>query len=158
MSIDNDENLKKNTYKKRIMQILNAKRLEEQNKNSKNSNKTEYTEEEKKNILQSINDKRLEKNLYEEMYKKRVENKRIYTYGTRKFYKFLYMDRGYMIEVSDLLKIKSKPMELELYYKNFEELKKKKFLIKIEPYSPRIFISPDLIRVYFKGYSLEDEI
>ena len=155
-----EEFSQKNTYtvkeKEYIMKMLNDQRLEDKKKDTNSFPKIQYTDEEKKNILQSINDKRLEKNLYAEMDKKRVENKKIYTFAARDFYKFLHMDREFFIEIKDLEYITSRPSIVTLYYRTFGELKKRDFLIKIEPYSHRIFISSDVIRVYFKGFSLDE--
>ena len=67
------------------------------------------------------------------------------------------MEREYFIEVSDCKKFSSRPAIFTLYYRSLTELKKKDVLLKTEIYSKEILISYNIHRVYFKGYSLEDE-
>ncbi len=149
----------KNTYtdeeKNYIMEQLNSKRLERNGSKSKTDKYKNYSPEEKENIFRALNDKRLEKELYKEIEERRVHNKKIYRFDVREFYKFLHMDREYFIEDKDLKLLSSRPQILTLYFRTFGEMKKKDFLIKTEIYSDRIFISNDVLRVYFKGYSLE---
>ena len=151
----------KNTYsdeeKKYIMEQLNAKRLSENKEENLSKQYKKYTPEEKDNILNELNDKRLERQLYEEIEKRRIYNKKLYTFDMREFYKFLHMDREYFIELKDLDLLSNRPQILTLYFRTFGEIKKRDFLIKTEVYSDRIFISNDVLRVYFKGYSLENE-
>jgi len=146
----------KNTYtadeKKYIMQQLNAQRLEEREKKD-----AEHLKKEKQGIFRNINDRRLEDQLYKEIEVRRIEKKKKYTFDIREFYKFEHMERGYYIEIKDIKKLSSKPQIFTLYYRTFGEMKKKDFLIKTEIYSDKVFISSDVLRVYFKGYSLENE-
>ncbi len=155
---------KKKTYsdeeKQLIMDRLNEERLihqrvEEEFKGKKRS----YTEEEKKKILAKLNEKRLSTQKREEIKKKRLHNKKIYKLGNKEFYKFTNMEREYYIEVADCDKITTRPSIVTLYYKSVSEyeVKKKDVLIKTEIYSDKFFVSYDVVRVYFKGYSLEDE-
>jgi hypothetical protein len=65
------------------------------------------------------------------------------------------MSREYYIDIEDIQKISSRPSIISLYYRVFGELKKKDFLIKIQKYSDKFYISDDILRVYFKTYSLE---
>ena len=111
----------------------------------------------KKDILNEINDKRLEKQFYNDMEKRRIYNKKVYTFDLRYFYKFEHMDREYYMEVTDVQNLSNEAHIFTLYHKTFGELKMKDFLIKIELYSDKIFISDDVLRIYFKGYSLENE-
>ncbi len=151
----------KNTYtpeeKKYIMEKLNSERLLEQKKVPEVHDYKKYTSEDKNNILRKLNDKRLEEQLYKEIEKRRLHNKKKYRFDVREFYKFLHMDREYFIELKDLELLSAKPQILTLYYRTFGEIKKKDFLVKTEVYSDKIFISNDVLRVYFKGYSLEHE-
>ncbi|RLA76088.1 MAG: hypothetical protein DRG78_19660, partial [Epsilonproteobacteria bacterium] len=88
---------------------------------------------------------------------KRIENKKVYTFDLRYFYKFEHMDREYYIDVLDIQKLSNKAQILTLFHKTFGELMKRDFLIKIEVYSDKIFISDDVLKIYFKGYSLESK-
>jgi hypothetical protein len=158
---EKDRFSQKNTYtaeeKKYIMQQLNLYRRIEQEEKLSQSQYTGYSSKEKRNILSEINDKRLEAQLYEEIKKRRIRHKKIYTFDVREFYKFLHMEREYFIETFDVQKISNRPAILTLYYRTFGEMKKKDFLIKTEVYSDKVYISSDVIRVYFKGYALENE-
>lgn len=149
---------KKSTYteeeKKYIMQRLDEQRRKEK---CQKRRYTKYSEEEKQNILRDLNDKRLEKQLYAEIEKRRVFHKKIYTFDIREFYKFTHMDREYFIETKDVKKLSTRPQILTLYHRTFGEMKKRDFLMKIAVYSDKIFISDDMLRIYFKGYSLEGE-
>jgi len=116
-----------------------------------------YTEKEKKKILADLNEERLSEQKQKDLEKKRTYNKKIYKMGSRKCYKFTHMERAYYINIDDCLKLSSRPQNIALYYKTFDEVKTKKYLIKTEVYSDKFFISDDPIRVYFKGYVLEND-
>ncbi|WP_309496752.1 hypothetical protein [Sulfurovum sp.] len=144
--------------KKIIMDRLDEERRIHQNAEaSLDSNSKQYDEEEKKKILQRLNEKRVTTQKHEEINKARIYKKQIYKFGSKEFYKFQNMEREYFIEIADIKKLSSRAVIIPLYYRVFEELKKKEILIKTEVYSEKIFISYNPIRVYFKGYSLEDE-
>lgn len=152
----------KETYsaeeKKLIMDRLNEERLIHQRVQDKLDGKIEaYTEEEKQQILHMLNEQRLSIEKREEIKKKRIEKKEKYIFNNREFYKFTQMEREYYIEVKECEKLTSRPKILTLYYKTFEELKRKDVLIKTELYSDKFFVSYNPIRVYFKQYSLEDQ-
>ena len=152
---------RKNTYteeeKNYIMNLLNAQRLDEQKTKDENDISGGYSSKKKNDILRDINDKRLEKQLYKEIEERRLDSKKIYHFDVREFSKFLHMDREYYIELKDIKKLATRPQILTLYHRTFGEMKKKDFLIKTEVYSDKIFISSDVLRVYFKGYALENE-
>ena len=151
----------KNTYtdeeKKYIMQQLNARRIEQKEKERPSLHYKKYTLEEKSNILRELNDKRLEIQLYKEIEKRRLYHKKKYKFDVREFNKFLHMDREYYIELKDLELLSNRPQIMTLYFRTFGEMKQKDFLVKTEVYSDKIFISNDVLRIYFKGYSLEHE-
>ena len=155
---------KKETYsteeKKLIMDRLNEERLlHKRAEEALTGKKGSYTEEEKTKILNKLNEKRLSRQKREEIQKKRTHKKKIYKFGSKVFYKFTNMEREYYIEIEDSNKFSSRPVIITLFYKTVSEneLKKKDVLIKTEIYSEKFFISQNAIRVYFKGYSLEDE-
>jgi len=152
----------KETYsteeKKLIMERLNEERLIHQKaEETLLSQKKTYSEEEKKKILDKLNEKRLSTQKREEIQKSRLHNKKIYKFTSKEFYKFTNMEREYYIEIEDCNKFSSRAAIFTLYYKSLTELKKKDVLLKTEIYSKEIFISYDILRVYFRGYSLEDE-
>jgi len=152
----------KDTYsdeeKKLIMDRLNEERLIHQKVQDRLDGKIQsYTEEEKSQVLHMLNEERLSKQKREEIKKKRIEKKEKYIFHNREFYKFTKMEREYYIEVDVCENISSRPIILTLYYKTFEEFKKKDVLIKTELYSDKFFVSYNPIRVYFKQYALEDQ-
>lgn len=168
MGTDTNDNVelssfkRKDTYtaeeKKMIMDRLDEERRIHQKAEEELSNKKkDYTEDEKQRILQKLNEKRLTTQRREEIKKARTHKKQTYKFGTKEFYKLKQMEREYYIEIADIKKLSSRPSIIPLYYRTFEELNKKEVLIKTEIYSEKIFISYNPIRVYFKGYSLEDE-
>lgn len=155
---------KKETYttedKQLIMDRLNEERVAQQSaKEVLESKKGPYTEEEKKKILDKLNEKRLSTQKCEEIQKSRTYKKKIYKFGNKEFYKFKNMEREYYIEIEDCNKFSGRPVIVTLFYKTVSEyeLKKKDILIKTEIYTDKFLISMDTIRVYFKGYSLEDD-
>lgn len=144
--------------KKIIMDRLNEERLIHQRVKERLDGKIKgYSEEEKNQILHIINEQRLSKQKREDIKNKRIDKKKKYQFGSREFYKFSKMEREYFIEVKECEDLSSRPRLLSLYYRTFEELKKKDVLIKTEVYSEYFFISYNPIRVYFKTYALEDE-
>ena len=163
-TLDEEGIFKKETYsveeKKLIMDRLNEERLIQQKaEEALAAKKTLYTEEEKKKILDKLNEKRLSVQKREEIQKLRTHKKKIYKFGNKEFYKFINMEREYYIEIENCSKFSSSPVIVTLFYKTVSEyeLKKKDVLIKTEIYSEKFFISQNAIRVYFKGYSLEDD-
>ena len=143
--------------KKYILDTLNTERLLHQKFTRRSKTYDEYTKKDKKDIFEELNEKRLDVQKFEIIKKRRTQKRQKYQFGVKEFYKFSYMSREYYIEINDIKKLSSRPMILTLYYKIFGELKKKDFLIKTEIYSDKFFISDDILRVYFKGYSLERE-
>ena len=161
-TIDEAAYRRKETYtdeeKKIIMDRLDEeRRVQQEAKKGLDGSTAVYDQSEKNKILNKLNEERLSKQKREEIRKRRIENKEIYKFGAKSFYKFLHMEREYYIEISDCDKFSRRPAIISLYYRTFGELKKKDVLIKTEIYSDKIFISYDAIRVYFKGYSLEDK-
>lgn len=150
-----------NTYtpdeKKYIMERLDAERRVKQKKNSIAQNYTAYTDEEKTNILNELNERRLEEQIYKEIKKQRTFKKKIHIFNMQKFYKLQNMDREYFIRIEDMEQLLTRPQILTLYYRVFGELKKKDFLMKVMSHSNRVYVSTDMLRVYFKAYQLEDE-
>ena len=161
-TIDVEQYRRKETYtdeeKKIIMDRLDEeRRIHQEAEKGIDGKNALYNQGEKNKILDKLNEERLSKQKREEIKKRRIENKEVYKFGAKSFYKFLYMEREYFIEISDCDKFSRRPAIISLYYRTFDELKKKDVLIKTEVYSDKIFISYDAIRVYFKGYSLEDK-
>jgi len=144
--------------KKYILDTLNAERLLRQKTERKSKTYDEYTRVDKEEILKELDEKRHDAQRLDAIKKRRTDKKQKYKFGSKEFYKFSNMNREYYIEMKDIEKLSSRPVIMSLYYKIFGELKKKDFLIKIEIYSDKIFISDDILRVYFKGYALEREI
>lgn len=152
----------KETYseeeKNLVMKRLNEERLIHQRvKEILDGKIKDYSKEEKSKILTNINEYRLSKQKREEITSKRIKNKEKYVFASKEFYKFIKMDREYFIEIKECENLSSKAKIIPLYYKTFEELKKKYVLIKVEIYSEFFFISCDSIRVYFKTYAIEDK-
>jgi len=114
-----------------------------------------YNSYEKRKILAKLNDERRMKIRREEIKKKRVENKEIFQFGTRKFYKFLEMEREYYIEVDVCHKLTDRPEKVELFYRTLDTLDKKNVLIRCVPYNESFFISHNQVRVYYKKYKLQ---
>ncbi len=143
--------------KKNILETLNSERLLHQKSERRSKTYDKYTKVDKKDILKELNEKRLNAQRFDIIKKRRTEKKQIYQFDIKEFYKFNHMSREYFIDINDVKKVSSRPIVLTLYYRIFGELKKKDFLIKVEIYSEKFFISDDILRVYFKGYSLERE-
>ncbi len=144
--------------KKFILKKLNDERLRQQKLNEASSNVTkQYSQEDKNDILNKLNDERLRAQKNEDMKKKRVENKEIYKFGKKEYYKFVNMEREYYLEKESCGKFSSHPSIVTLYYKVFGEMKRKDVLLKVETHTDKIFISYDAIRVYFKPYAFEEK-
>jgi len=157
-----DELTEKENYSKEekqiIMDRLNEERLIHQRVRERLDGKIkEYSEDEKSEILSLLNEQRLSKQKRKEIERKRIEKKEKYKFVSKEFYKFTKMEREYFIEVKECEDLSSRPKLVSLYYRTFEEFKKKDVLIKTEIYSEHFFISYNPIRVYFKTYALEDE-
>jgi len=143
--------------KRLILERLNRERLERQyfERASKADGKL-YSKEEKNRILQKLNEMRIRDEHQKEMKRIRCLNKEIYTFRNKRYFKLKDMEREYFLEVETCENFTSRPSIVPLYYRTFGEMKKKDVLLKIEPYSNKIFISKDATRVYFKPVALEE--
>jgi len=156
-----DEIKSKDSYKteeKRvIMERLDAQRRvrQEAEKQEKKGGKR-LSVSEKEKILRRIDEERRIAQKYKELQRRRLRDKRVYHLENRLLYRFLDMNRAYYIRVEDCTRLSSRPLILPLFYQGFDGLKQKDVLIRIRDYSDKIFISDDVIRVYYKTYSLED--
>jgi hypothetical protein len=151
----------KDTYseeeKKAIMQMLNRERKEKENNQNKPIKKIDLNYLDKSKILQKLNRERKEQELFEKMAKQRVENKKIYSFHNKLFYKIKNLERDYYLKCEDYRKLTSRPKIMTIYHEFLGELKKKDVLIQIRRYSDKIFISDDLIKVYYKSCYFEDD-
>ena len=165
MNLESEEERKdfsrKSTYtseeKEFIMQELNLRRKQAEETRHVEDRYSAYAGKDKERILRQINDNRLEKQLYKEIKARRLCHKKLYIFDMKFYHKFLHMEREYFIERKDLVLLANRPRIITLYYRTFGEIKKRDFLIKVEVYSDKIFISNDMLRVYFKGYTLEND-
>ena len=153
---------KKETYssdeKKFILERLNSERLRQQKPHEKSSKPSkQYSKEDKNNILNELNEERVRVQKREEMKAKRIENKEIYKFGKKEYYKLVNMEREYYLEKESCGTFSSRPSIVTLNYRTFGEMQRKDVLLKIESFSEKIFISYDAIRVYFKTYSFEEK-
>ena len=141
--------------KKIILERLNAERKARQKEEEqKSAAQADVTDKEM--ILQKIDEERRISQKYKELQKRRLKDKKVYHIENRVLHKFLEMDRSYYIQVKDCELLSSRPMILPLFYRVLDGLKKKEVLMQVRDYSDKIFISDDVIRVYFKQYALED--
>jgi hypothetical protein len=157
IDIDNIEHKDEysNDEKKYILDTLENEELLHSQEKYRVKTYKKYSKEDKKKILEELNEKRLDDQRYEDIKRRRTTKKQIYKFGIKEFYKFENMSREYYIDIEDIQKISSRPSIVSLYYRVFGELKKKDFLMKIQKYSDKFYISDDILRVYFKTYSLE---
>jgi len=143
--------------KKMILERLDAERRARQsNAPHGTSEKVELTHEEKEKILEKINEERRIAHKYKELQKTRLRNKKVYHLENKDLYKFIDMERAYYIQIDDSKKLSSRPQIITLYFQGFDGLRKKDVLMQVKDYSDKIFISDDMIKVYFKQYALED--
>ena len=153
---------KKETYtpdeKKFILERLNNERVRQQKPHEKSLKPSkQYSKKDKSDILNELNEERRRVQKREEMLRKRIENKEIYKFGNKEFYKLINMEREYYLEKESCGKFSGRPSIVTIYYRTFSEMKRKDVLLKVEIHTERIFISHDVIRVYFKPYSFEEK-
>ena len=150
---------KKETYtieeKKAIMEMLNKERKQKDQTRLKKQEKTKLNIKDKKQILNKLTRERRDAQLFEQMEKKRVENKKIYIFHNKEFYKITNLERDYYFKVEDYEKLSHRPRIITIYHDFLGELKKKDVLIQIRRYSDKIFVSDDLIKVYYKSCYFE---
>ena len=143
--------------KKKILEQLDAqRRAREKAKQEKKQWGLNLAPSEKEKILKRIDEERRITQKYKELQRKRLKNKKVYHLENRVLYKFLDMNRAYYIQVEDCKKLSSRPRILPLFYRGFDGLKQKDALMMVRDYSDKIFISDDVVRVYYKMYTLEE--
>jgi hypothetical protein len=116
-----------------------------------------FTPLEKKNILNQLNEKRLLHQKNEEMQKKRFEKKKIYTIQNKKYYKIYDFKHAYYVEVESCKNISYAQTTILLYTYTFATMTARKGLAKIDKVTEKILVSNDVLRVYFKSFTLEEE-
>jgi len=142
--------------KKAIMAMLNKERKEKEQELISDSDFKYIDEQKKQKIMDTLNRQRRDEQLFEQMDIQRIENKKIYTIHNKKFYKIKNLERDYFFRVDDYDKLSSRPKIVTIYHDFLGELKKKDVLIQIRRYSDQIFVSDDLIKVYYKTCYFED--
>jgi len=155
--------------KKEIMRQLNEQRLAKQKEKQENkeqiihldteleTQKKNYDKNEKREIMRRLNEQRLSQQHYRDIKKRRTENKKIYTFSGKEYYKFKNLEREYYILVEDFKKISGRASIVTLFYKTLSnEFKKKDILAQIKVYSDKIFVSNDVIRIRFQECYLEN--
>jgi len=140
--------------KQAIMDMLNKERKEREENKKKQASLKKL---DKQKIFDSLNRQRRDEQLFEQMDKQRIANKKIYTIHNKKFYKIKNLERDYFFKVDDYEKLSSRPRIITIYHDFLGELKKKDVLIQIRRYSDKIFVSDDLIKVYYKTCYFEGQ-
>jgi len=116
-----------------------------------------FTALEKKNILNDLNEQRLYRQKNEEIRKKQFKNKKIYIIQNKAYYKVCDFMRAYYLEVESCKKISYSQSTLLLYTYTYATMTARKGLAKIDKATKRILISRNVLRVYFKPFTLEEE-
>jgi len=116
-----------------------------------------YDKNEKREIMRRLNEQRLSQQHYRDIKKRRTENKKIYTFSGKEYYKFKNLEREYYILIEDFKKISGRPSIVSFFYKTLSnEFKKKDILAQIKVYSDKVFVSNDVIRIKFQECYLEN--
>ena len=119
------------------------------------SSRKQYTDEEKRKILDELNKKRRNTEKRTKVIKQQCHNKKIYTMYGREHYKIVDMGKVHYISVDSCTHITRDPSEISLYTFSFSKMEEKKGLIKIDSVSNRILVSYDTQRISFKLFVLE---
>ena len=120
------------------------------------SSKKQYTDEEKKEILATLNQKRLSAEKRAEVIRQQCHNKKIYILYGREYYKIVDMGKVHYVSVGSCINITCEPSKISLYTSIFSKMEEKKGLIKIDSVSNRILVSYDTQRINFKLFLLEE--
>ena len=120
------------------------------------SKKKHYSDEEKRQILAKLNQKRLNTEKREEVIYQVCHNKKIYKIYGRDYYKIADMGREHYVSIASCTHITSVPSPISLYISSFSKLEEKKGLIKIDSVSHLILVSYDIQRISFKLFALEE--
>lgn len=121
----------------------------------KASKKKQYSDEEKRQILSELNQKRLSAEKREEVIRQQCHNKTIYNMYGKEYYKIVDMGKVHYIAVGSCINITCDPSVISLYISNFAKMEEKKGLIKIDRVTNRILVSYDTQRISFKFFMLE---
>ena len=118
--------------------------------------KKHYSDEEKRQILAKLNQKRLSVEKREDVIRQVCHNKKIYKIYGRDYYKIADMGSVHYVFIASCTDITSVPSPLSLYTSSFSKMEEKKGLIKIDSVSNRILVSYDTQRISFKLFALEE--
>ena len=119
------------------------------------SKKKQYSAEEKREIFEQLNQKRLSTEKRAEVIRQQCHNKKIYKIHGREYFKIVDMGKAHYISVGSCINISCEPSRISLYTSNFSKMEEKKGLIKVDSVSNRILVSYDTQRISFKLFMLE---
>ncbi|GEM_PF-3123742 len=115
-----------------------------------------YTPEEKKRIMQELNEERRRKQRTKETICRFLANKKIYTYKGTEYYKVSDYKQSFYIETSVMNSLDASVQEVELERTGYTANRMQKGFIKWDPVRETILISLSNVRVYYKPFKVEE--
>jgi len=118
--------------------------------------KKKYTAEEKKEILNKLNEKRLSTKKRAEVIRQQCSDKKIHLIHGKQYYKIVDLGKIHYVAVGSCIDITCTPSIISVYTLNYSQIKEKKGLIKIDPVTNKILVSYDTLRISYKVFHLEE--
>ena len=120
------------------------------------SEKKKYTDEEKKEILNKLNEKRLSAKKRAEVIRQQCTDKKIHLIHGKQYYKIVDLGKIHYVAVGSCIDITCTPSVISVYTLNYSTIEEKKGLIKIDPVTNKILVSYDTLRISYKVFHLEE--
>jgi len=108
----------------------------------------------KREIWDKLNKKRVLSQKKELLETKFLSNKKIYLLFGKEYYKLVGENKHFYIRKEDFSTLLTQSI-IEIYQYYFSGMRSKKVRIKIDAVSNKIFVSEDILRIYFKVYTIE---
>lgn len=108
----------------------------------------------KREIWDKLNEKRVLFQKKELLETKFLSNKKIYLLFGKEYYKLVGENKHFYIRKEDFNTLLTQSI-IEIYQYYFSGMRSKKVRIKIDTVSNKIFVSEDILRIYFKVYTIE---
>ncbi len=119
------------------------------------SNEKRFSPEEKKKIMERLNERRRQEQKSKEAIRRYLSRKKIYNYQGREYYKIKDYKYSFYISKEVMESLADTVVEVELERSGYTANRKQKGFIKWDPVRQSILVSLSKVRIYYKPFEVE---
>ena len=117
--------------------------------------KKQFSPEEKKRIMERLNERRRQEQKNKEAIRRYLDGKKVYNYQGREYYKIKDYKYSFYISKEVMESLADTVVEVELERSGYTANRKQKGFIKWDPVRQSILVSLSKVRVYYKPFEVE---